>query len=59
MVLVENVHLIATRKPQQMEHTNMCHETLIAERIVNDHVTSVGGMMGVDINKELLASCQA
>ena len=41
---------------KQMEHTNMCHETFIAEHIVNDHLRSVGGVLSVAINKELLAS---
>ena len=41
---------------KQMERTNMCHETFIAERIVNDHLRSVGGVLSVAINKELLAS---
>ena len=44
---------------KQMERTNMCHETFIAERIVNDHLRSVGGVLSVAINKELLASCRA
>ena len=35
-----------------------CHEAFIAERIVSDHVTSIGGVIGVDINKEL-TSCRA
>ena len=44
---------------KQMECMNMCHGTIMAERVVNDHVTSVGGVMGVDINKELFTSCRA
>ena len=45
-------------KAGEIERTNMCHERFIAERLVSDHVTSVGGVMGVDINKELLTSCR-
>ena len=41
---------------KHMERTNMCHETFIAEHIVNDHLRSVGGVLSVAINKELLAS---
>ena len=42
---------------KQMEHTNACHETFIAEHVANDHVTLIGGVMGVDINRGLLISC--
>ena len=44
---------------KQMERTNMCHETFIAERIVNDHLRPVSGVLSVAINKESLASCRA
>ena len=44
---------------KQMERTNMCHETFIAERIVHDHMTSVGGVLSVTIDKQLLTSCRA
>ena len=43
---------------KQLERTNMCHETFIAERLVNDKVTSVG-VMAVEMTKELLTSCRA
>ncbi len=44
---------------KQMERANMCHETFVAERVVNEHVTSAGGVLGVTITKELLTSCRA
>ena len=37
----------------------MCEETFIAQHLVNDHVKAVGGVMGVALTKELLASCSA
>ena len=37
----------------------MCEETFIAQRLVNDHVKAVGGVMGVAMTKELLASWTA
>ena len=37
----------------------MCHETFVAERIVNEYVTSAGRVLGVNITKELLTSCRA
>ena len=44
---------------KQMERANLCEETFVAQRIVNDHVKAVGGVMSVDLSKELLASCAA
>ena len=44
---------------KQMERANLCEETFIAQRLVNDHVKAVGGVMGVALTKELLASCSA
>ena len=37
----------------------MSEETFIAQRLVNDHVKAVGGVMGVALTKELLATCSA
>ena len=36
----------------------MCHETFIAERIVNHQMTSVGGVLGVTIDRQSLISCR-
>ena len=44
---------------KQMERGNLCEETFIAQRLVNDHVKAVGGVMGVTLTKELLVSCSA
>ena len=44
---------------KQMDRANLCGETFVAQRIVNDHVKAVGGVMSVDLSKELLASCAA
>ena len=44
---------------KQMERANLCEDTFVAQRIVNDHVKAVGGVMSVDLSKELLASCAA
>ena len=44
---------------KQMERANLCEETFIAQRLVNDHVKAVGGVLGVALTKELLASCSA
>ena len=37
----------------------MCHETFIAERIVNHQMTSVGGVLGVTIDRQRLTSFPA
>ena len=42
-----------------MERTNTCHETFIAERIVKHQMTSVGGVLGVTIDKQWHTSCRA
>jgi len=38
---------------------NLCQEVFIAQRIVHDHIISVGVLMCVDILKALMTSCQA
>ena len=40
---------------KQMERANLCEETFVAQRIVNDHVKAVGGVMSVDLSKELFS----
>ena len=44
---------------QQMEVDNLCENTFIAQRVVHDHIVSVGGIFSVDITKDLMLSCQA
>ena len=43
----------------QMEVDNLCEATFIAQRVVHDHIVSVGGIFNVDITKDLMTSCQA
>ncbi|KAI0229042.1 hypothetical protein LSAT2_020518 [Lamellibrachia satsuma] len=44
---------------QQMEVDNLCENTFIAQRVVHDHIVSVGGIFSVDITKDLMLSCHA
>ena len=43
----------------QMEVDNLCENTFITQRVVHDHIVSVGGIFNVDITKDLMTSCQA
>ena len=44
---------------KQMEVTNLQEDTFVAQRLVHDHITAVGGIMGVSLDKDLLRSCVA
>ena len=44
-------------RAKQVERANLCEETFVDQRIVNDHVKADGGVMSVDLSNELLASC--
>ena len=44
---------------KQIERTNMCHKTFISERLVNDRVRSVGGVMAIEMTKYLMTPCRA
>ena len=38
---------------KEVEVENMKHETVIAQRLICDHVKSVGGILYVDLNRVL------
>ena len=44
---------------KQVEGDSLCEDTFVAHQIVHDHIMSVGGIMGVDMSKALMTSCQA
>ena len=44
---------------KQMEVTNLQEDTFVAQRLVHDHITAVGGIMGVSLDKDLVRSCVA
>ena len=41
---------------KEVEVENMKHQTVIAQRLICDHIRSVGGIQNVDLNKDLLLS---
>lgn len=43
---------------RQVEVENMKHETLVAQRVICDHVKTVGGILNVELSKKLLLSCK-
>lgn len=44
---------------KKVEVENLKHESIIAHRLICDHVNKVGGIQNVDLSKELLQSCKA
>ena len=44
---------------KQMQTDNLCERTFVAQRMVHDHIISVGGIMLVEITKGLMTSCQS
>lgn len=41
---------------RQIEVENLQEQSVIAQRIIHDHIISVGGVMNVDMSKSLLLS---
>ena len=44
---------------KELEVENLANESLVAQRIVCDHINAVGGILNVPINQPLLTSCSA
>ena len=43
----------------QVEVDNHCENTFITQRVVHDHIVSVGGIFNINITRDLMTFCQA
>ena len=44
---------------KELEVENLANQSLVAQRLVSDHINAVGGILMISIAQPLLASCSA